>query len=116
MTGATPRNTFDVRMQGKTELKHFHVMIEVNHSIDWNDAYPKNAEEGAANYSGGPEGSGQPALVYMANVDLDSGSKAFNTILMGHSSPDGSDGELHSDMDGITSALTIVKRISINVK
>ena len=116
MTGATPRNTFDVRLQDKTELRHFYVMIEVNHSIDWNDAYPKNAEVGAANYSGGSEGSGQPALVYMADVDLDSGSKTFNTILLGHSSPDGTDGEIHFDMDGITTAFTIVKHITVNIK
>lgn len=116
MTGATPRKSFDVRMQDKIGLRQCRVMIEVNHSIDWNDAYPENAKAGAANYSGGDEGSGQPALVYRTDVDLDSGRKTFEAVLIGHSSPDGTDGEIHHDMDGITSALTIVKRITIHIK
>ncbi|MCR5454558.1 MAG: DUF2271 domain-containing protein [Bacteroidales bacterium] len=116
MSGATPQKTFDVRMQYKSEHRLLRVMIEVNHSIDWNDAYPENAESGAANYSGGNEGSGQPALIYEADVDLDSDSKTFEAMLIGHSSPDGTDGYIHHNMDGITSALTIVKRITIHVK
>ena len=103
-------------MRDKAGLRQCRVMIEVNHSIDWNDAYPENAEAGAANYSGGDEGSGQPALVYRTDVDMDSGHKTFEANLIGHSSPDGTDGEIHHDMDGITSALTIVKRITIRVK
>lgn len=116
MTGATPRKSFDMRMRDKVGLRQCRVMIEVNHSIDWNDAYPENAEAGAANYSGGDEGSGQPALVYRTDVDMDSGHKTFEANLIGHSSPDGTDGEIHHDMDGITSALTIVKRITIRIK
>lgn len=39
-------------------------MIEVNHSIDWNEAYPENAEAGAANYSGGDEeADSQPSSI-----------------------------------------------------
>ena len=116
MTGATPRKSFDVRMQDKAGLRQFRVMIEVNHSIDWNVAYPENAKAGAANYSGGDEGSGQPALVYRSDVDLDSGRKSFEANLIGHSSPDGTDSDIHHNMDGITSALTIVKRITIYIK
>jgi hypothetical protein len=116
MTGATPRNSFDVRMHDKVGLRQFSVMIEVNHSIDWNDAYPENAKTGDANYSGGDEGSGQPALVYGIDVDLDSDRNTFEAFLIGHSSPDGTDGEIHHDMDGITSALNIVKRITVSTK
>lgn len=51
------------------------VKVEVNHSSDFNDSYPKNAPAGDAHYSGGKEGSGQPALIYRADVDL---SKYFS--------------------------------------
>lgn len=116
MTGATPRSSFDVRLQERTGLRHFHVMIEVNHSIDFNERFSKEKQVDEPDYSGGSEGSGQPALVYQANVDLDSDATTFKAFLMGHSSPDGSDGNLYTDMDGITSALTIVKRITIKRK
>ena len=39
------------------KLKKFIVKIEINHSTDFNDAYPKSAKEGDANYSGGKKGA-----------------------------------------------------------
>lgn len=57
---------------------------------------------GDSNYSGGKEGSGQPAVIYKAEVDLTTGKKNFEATLIGHSSPDGSDGEIHTDMSGLS--------------
>ncbi len=116
MSGATPRTDFDVRLKNKTGLRHFYVMVEVNHSIDFNDRYSKDKKEGEPYFSGGSEGSGQPSLVYRADVNLDSASTCFDAVLIGHSSADGTDGRLYDDLTGITSALTIVKRITVNVK
>ena len=116
ITGATPRSSFDVKMKTVKDLRQFVVKVEVNHSTDFNDSYPKNAKEGDANYSGGKEGSGQPAVIYRADVDLDSGKNSFEATLVGHSSPDGSDGEIYTDMTGLTSALEIVGRIKITVQ
>ena len=116
MTGATPRTDFDVRLKDKAGIRHFYVMVEVNHSIDFNDRYSENKKEDEPDYSGGPEGSGQPALIYRADVDLDSAYTSFDAVLIGHSSADGTDGKLYDDLQGITSALTIVKRITVNIK
>ena len=116
ITGATPRSSFDVKMKTVKDLRQFVVKVEVNHSTDFNDSYPKNAKEGDANYSGGKEGSGQPAVINRADVDLDSGKNSFEATLVGHSSPDGSDGEIYTDMTGLTSALEIVGRIKITVQ
>ena len=116
MTGATPRADFNVRLKEKTGLRHFYVMVEVNHSIDFNDRYSDDKREGEPDYSGGPEGSGQPALVYRVDVNFDSASTSFDAVMIGHSSADGSDGKLYNDLYGITSALTIVKLITVNVK
>ena len=116
MTGATPRETFDVRLKDKIGLRQFYVMVEVNHSIDFNDRYSKDKKEDEPDYSGGSEGSGQPALVYRAYVDLDSARTSYEAVLIGRSSADGTDGKLYDDLQGITSALTIVKRIKVCVK
>lgn len=116
VSGATPREGFDVKLNPASNLKQFVIKIEINHSTDFNDSYPKDAQEGDANYSGGKEGSGQPALIYRAEVDLSKDTKTFEASLIGHSSPDGSDGEIHTDMSGLTTALDIVKRITINRK
>ena len=59
---------------------------------------------------------GQPALVYAAEVDLTSGKKEFTAKLIGHSSPDGSNGDLTKDTSSLTTALHIVKSITVYVQ
>lgn len=116
ISGATPHGSFDVKICPIGDLRQFVVKIEVNHSTDWNDAYPKDAKESDANYSGGKGGSGQPAIVYSVAIDLDSSQKQYTAIIIGHSSPDGSDGEIYPDVSFLTSALNIVKEITINIQ
>ncbi|MFS2520670.1 hypothetical protein [Bacteroides xylanisolvens] len=116
ISGATPHGSFDVKIRPVGDLKQFVVKIELNHSTDWNDNYPKNAKEEETNYSGGKEGSGQPAIVYAATIDLDSNKKQYTANLIGHSSPDGSNGELYTDLSSLSSALEIVKEITINIE
>lgn len=88
----------------------------MNHSIDWNEACPKSAKEGDTNYSGGKEGSGQPAVVYAAVVDLTNGQKEFEAELLGHSSPDGNSGRIYADISELTTALHIVERITVQIR
>jgi hypothetical protein len=111
-SGATPQSGFDVKARPVGNLRQFTVKIEINHSTDWNDAWPKNATKSAANFSAE---SGQPALVYAA-VDLDSPQTAYTATLIGHSSPDGTDGEIRPDTSTITSALKIAKKITIDIQ
>lgn len=115
ISGATPHGSFTVRLTPGNGLEKFIVKIEINHSTDFNSYYPQSAKEGDAGYSGGPEGSGQPAIVYQAIVDLTKGKTTFEVTLAGHASPDGSDGEIYTDMSGLTSALEIVKRITVSI-
>lgn len=116
ISGATPQSGFDVKLLPGQDLKHFVVKIEVNHSTDFNDAYPQSAKAGEPGYSGGKHGSGQPAVVYAVEVDLLSGAKEFEAVLMGHSTPDGASGEVDPDVSQLTSALRIVKRITVRVQ
>jgi hypothetical protein len=116
VSGATPKSDFDVRLILSDSLKQFVIKVEVNHSTDFNDAYPQTAVVGDVNYSGGKEGSGQPAVVYAAQVNLESQAKQFEAHLAGHSSPDGSVGDIYTDTSGLTTALSIVKRINITIQ
>lgn len=116
VSGATPRDDFDVKIHPAEGLKQFIVKIELNHSTDWNDNYPKNAKENDANYSGGKGGSGQPAIVYSAIIDLNSDRKQYSATLIGHSSPSGNDGEIYPDTSTLTTGLNIVKNITISIK
>ncbi len=116
ISGATPHGSFDVKIRPVDGLKQFVVKIELNHSTDWNKNYPENAKEGEANYSGGKEGSGQPAVVYSAEIDLRSSRKQYTATIIGHSSPDGSDGDIYPDTSSLTTALNIVQEITIHIQ
>lgn len=115
VTGATPKGSFKVAFSPTNGLEKFVVKIEVNHSTDFNESYPKSATQGAHNYSGGKEGSGQPALVYSVLVDTSLPQNLYEAKLIGHSSPDGSSGDIYPDLSGITSALDIVRKITVHV-
>lgn len=116
LTGATPKQSFQLKMIPHTSLSRWVVKVEVNHSTDFNDFYPESADPGDAGYSGGKGGSGQPAVVYAARIDLASGQTIFEAGLVGHSSPDGSGGTIDPDVSRLTSALRIFKRITITLK
>ncbi len=113
ISGATPKGSFDVKLAPADTLKHFVIKVETNHSTDYNTNYPENAKEGDVNYSAS---SGQPALIYSAKIDLISGIKSFDAVIIGHSSPDGSNGEIYEDLSGFTTALKIAKRITVSIQ
>lgn len=116
ISGATPRGSFGLKLCPDGGLTRFVVKVEVNHSTDFNEAYPESAKAGEPGYSGGRHGSGQPAVVYAADVDLSSGATEFVAVLVGCSSPDGTSGEVSADVSGLTTALRIVKRITVCVR
>jgi hypothetical protein len=114
ITGATPKGDKRIQIRPGNLGKPFVVKAEFNHSVDFNDFYPEHAREGEANYSGGKEGSGQPAVVYAATVYPDTREAIFECI--GNSSPDGSNGDINPDLQGLTTAKSIVKRIKLTIK
>jgi len=115
ISGATPSGSFDVKLNPR-DLKKFVIKAEINHSTDFNDHFPKSAKETDTNYSGGKMGSGQPAVIYAAEIDLTSGENQFEATLIGHSSADGSDGEINPDLSKLTTARNIVKQIIIEIQ
>ena len=94
----------------------FYLYLEVNHSTDFNDAYPADARPGEPGYSGGAYGSGQPSVIYRAYVDLLNPEQSETVFrLIGHGSSDGSDGDVASNLDGIGTALEIVDEVRLRV-
>ncbi len=114
VTGSTPKNAARFSGSAFEGEDAVRVLLEVNHSTQFNDAYPAEAAEGTEGYSGGEWGSGQPALLYEAEVDPN-GSETVPMQLSGHSSPDGSTGAVYTDLSGITSARKILEAAYVHV-
>ena len=111
ITGATPKADKTLLLSPSLLEPPFVIKAEFNHSVDFNSLYPKNAQPGEINYSGGEMGSGQPAVVYSVIVLPD--TEEATLTLVGHSSPDGSDGLVYSDLESLTTARSIVGSIRL---
>ena len=111
-TGATPQASFVLNLKSSKELSgNYLVFLELNQSWDWNEFWYNDRFPGNKEYMT----SSQPALVY--SVLIDTRQKAsFMLKPVGHSSYDGSDGSLTSDLSSITTALKIAKSISVEVR
>ena len=113
LTGATPKADKEIRISLNHPAFPLIIKAEFNHSLDFNANYPEDAKEGTSTYSGGKEGSGQPAVIYSGTLNSDSNS--VDLQLIGHSSPDGSDGLIYEDLSSLTTAQTIVKSIHVQL-
>jgi hypothetical protein len=112
ITHASPKADFSLKASLANANNEMYLYFEVNHSTDFNATYTAEEQIESENYNGGLMGSGQPALVYRAYVNLSNpelSSKKFE--LIGHSSPSGNDGTIYTDMRGIDSALDIINSI-----
>ena len=94
------------------ELKQFNVYMEINQTWDWNQHWHNNLYPNDDEY----KTSCQPALVYMAEVDLTSSQKNYTLKPVGHSHPSGKTGELFSDLSTFTTALKIAREVRFNIE
>ena len=112
MSGATPDGSSSYGVARGLLPDRVYLWLEINHSVDYNHAFPKGIDDpGDPRYSGGRNGSGQPALVYQADVDTRAaeGTRvAFR--LMGHSEPGGAwrGVDYYADLSGVTTARSII--------
>ena len=113
ITGATPKKNKEIQVCLKDFSNPIVIKAEFNHSIDFNDYFPKNAKEEDDNYSGGEMGSGQPALIYADTIYPT--QTIVNLKLIGRSSSDGTDGNIYTDLEKITTAKNIVKNITVEL-
>ncbi|MCB9012809.1 MAG: hypothetical protein H6539_02080 [Bacteroidales bacterium] len=112
-TGATPSGNFILHTRIEdTTLRKFSVYFEINQPWDWNEYWTNNKYPDDYDY----KTSSQPALVYMADIDLKSGIKDYDMTVIGHSHYSGLNGDLDTDLSTMTTALDIAKNIHISLE
>jgi hypothetical protein len=109
-TGATPPGDFSlVTRFDRTAPRKFRILFEINQSWDWNEYWTNNKYPDDDEY----KTSCQPALVYMAEVDLENLASSYTLEVAGHSHYAGRTGELFTDLSTLTTSLQIVSNLSI---
>jgi len=112
ITGPTPKASFVLHAQTPNAgLRQFRVLFEINQSWDWNAYWTNNKFPDDEHYMS----SSQPALVYEAIVDFDSGIREFELLPVGHSHWSGQNGKLYKDLSTITTALDITQSIKLRI-
>jgi hypothetical protein len=111
-TGATPQNSFELTVTTEQPLNgKYKIYMEINQSWDWNEYWYNNKYPNDKEY----KTSCQPALIYSANIDTESSyPMIFKPI--GHSHYAGTDGSIDTDLTTITTALKIVKKVTVQIQ
>jgi hypothetical protein len=117
LTSATPGASDKVQKSVQLPAGEVYIVkVEVNHSFDYNESWPKKAKKGSAQYSGV---NGQPSVVYTGTLDTKTAASehgAVKTVLKpaGTGAVDGSDGNLHNDLAQLTTALQIIAETGVS--
>jgi hypothetical protein len=112
-TGATPQNDFILNTRlDKDGPKVFNVLLEINQPWDWNEYWTNTKYMDDYEY----KTSSQPAVVYLATIDLNSNAKEVEMKPIGHSHYSGKDGNLYPDITTLTTALQIAGKIVVKVE
>ena len=116
VTSASPKGSYTLTTVMPEDIERCVMFVEFNNSTDFNDYYRSDLKHGEPGYNGNEFTGGQPAVVYAAEVDLTGTETVFEMELVGHSSPDGTGGELLDDMSHLTTATDIVEKVTIFVE
>jgi hypothetical protein len=112
VTGPTPGGNFSLESNSTGTLPSvFRVLMEINQSWDWNEYWTNDKFPQDNQY----KTSSQPAVIYEARVDLDSGQQEFLMKAIGHSHYSGQDGDLYTDLSTLSTALEIVGSAKVMV-
>lgn len=112
ITGATPPGDFILDTRSSKQLpQQYRIMMEINQPWDWNQYWNNNLHPDDADY----KSSCQPALIYAVTVDQKNQKPVYYLNPIGHSSYDGKDGELYTDLSTITTAKDIAHKIQVKV-
>lgn len=112
-TGATPKSDFElITRLDEDGPQVFNILFEINQPWDWNEYWSNAKYPDDYEY----KTSSQPAVVYMATIDLDSDKKRYEMQLIGHSHYSGKNGELFEDTSTLTTALEIANDITVIIE
>jgi hypothetical protein len=100
ISGATPK--YGISVGNTLSDSVMVVFVEINHSTDYNTAYPRTKNDL----------NGQPSLIYRGVVDRHAVHGTVVLQAIGHGSPDGKNGVIEPDLQQFTTALHIVKQIT----
>lgn len=114
IAGATPKQNFRLIATPTLEKfpRIFHLLFEINQSWDWNTYWTNDKYNLEPEY----KTSSQPSVIYSAFINLDSQTEKYYLNPIGHGHYSGRTGELFTDLSTITSALEIVKEVSVTIK
>jgi len=113
VSGPTPPGNFTMTSISSVKPPSiFKLLLEINQPWDWNEYWTNTRFPDDVNYMT----SSQPAVVYEAVIDINSGQKEFVMVPVGHSHYSGLDGSLTADLSSLTTALQIVKSIRISIE
>ena len=112
-TGPTPEQSFILHTKlDEPGLKKYNLLFEINQPWDWNEFWTNNKFPEDEEY----KTSCQPALVYAVTIDLENPTKEYYMEPIGHSHYSGATGELYPDLETLSTALHIAKKIVVRVR
>lgn len=111
-TGPTPDKSFILNSRLNEPLDgNIRVLFEINQTWDWNDFWTNNKYPNDEEY----KTSCQPALVYMAIINLENPEEEYMMKIIGRSHYSGATGDLYNDLQTMTSALHIAEVIEVRI-
>lgn len=112
-TGATPPQSFILKTQSDGTLPvKFKVFLEINQAWDWNEYWTNNKYPDDEEY----KTSSQPSLIYVVEVDLKKPADQYQLTPIGTGHYSGKDGEIYPQLETLTTALQIVKEITLKLE
>jgi hypothetical protein len=112
-TSATPKAGFVLDARSDVALpQKIKILFEINQSWDWNEFWTNSKFPDDDEY----KSSSQPSLIYAVEVNLSDLKENYQLKPIGHGHYNGSDGAIDPDLKTITTALEIVKEVSVVVK
>ena len=112
-TGATLLDHFLLSSRTVKPLpKRYKVRLEINQSFDFNEYYSSNRYPDDLVYSGDGY-TAQPSVVYETIIDTTLPQHYFPMTIVGRGHHSGADGELHLDLENLTTALQLIDRVIV---
>lgn len=108
VTSATPKGDFTLETTVPAVAGRVVIRVELNHSLDFNGAFPENGRHSGVN--------GQPSVIYSVEIDPGGPGDIRELHLDGYGSPDGSSGAIFPDSGKLTTAKEIVRRITVRME